>query len=74
MADSWDHEASQDFERHEGDPDQARRNDTLLRDFKEKESLDATERSKKIRVVQGTVVTYDLSPAKQVAMLSAGDV
>lgn len=64
MANSWDNKAAQDLERHEENPDKARRNDDLLRDFKEKESLDARERSEEIRVAQETAVTYDLSPAK----------
>jgi len=45
MADSSDNAAAQDLGRREEDPDKARRNDDLLRDFKEKESLDARERN-----------------------------
>jgi len=74
MAHSSDNQAAQDLGRREEASDEARRNEDLLRDFQEKESLDARERNENMRVAMETPVTYDPSHSEQVAMLSFRDI
>lgn len=64
MAHSSENKAAQDLGRYEEDSDKARRNDDMLRNFQEKEILDARERNEKMRVAMETPIIYDPSHAE----------